>query len=79
VTRKSKHNPHFFKKEGREYPGNCTPFSLTSAPGKIMEQILLETMLRHMESRELVDDRQHGFTKGKLCLANLLAIYSAGG
>jgi len=57
-------------------PGKYQPVSFTSVPVTVMEEILLEDISKHMESKEVIRDGECGFTMGKSCLTNLVAFYS---
>ncbi|KAK4827590.1 LOW QUALITY PROTEIN: hypothetical protein QYF61_019492 [Mycteria americana] len=65
-----------FKKGKEEDPGNYTPVILTLIPGKVMEQLILETISKDMDNNNIIRSSQHGFTKGKSCLTNLINFYS---
>ena len=59
----------------REDSGNYRPVSLTSVPEKIREKIILGTVERHLKNNAVIRHSQHGFTKGKSCLTNLISFY----
>ncbi|KFQ25601.1 hypothetical protein N332_03812, partial [Mesitornis unicolor] len=43
-----------YKKGWKEDPGNYRPVSLTSVPGKVMEQIMLSVAMRHMQEHQKI-------------------------
>jgi ribonuclease P/MRP protein subunit RPP40 len=61
-----------FKKGKKSDIQNYRPVSLTSLVCKIMESIIKDDIVEHLEKYKLIRDSQHGFMKGRSCLTNLL-------
>jgi len=61
-----------FKKGSRNCPGNYRPVSLTSLLSKLMESIVRDEIVKHLDIHNLIRDSQHGFRRGRSCTSNLL-------
>lgn len=64
-----------FKKGNRSEPPNYRPVSLTSIVCKVMERIIKDSMVEHLMEYRVILNSQHGFTKGRSCLTNLLEFF----
>ncbi|GAB0179914.1 mitochondrial enolase superfamily member 1 [Grus japonensis] len=43
--------------------------------GKIIEDIILSAIIRHIQDNQVIRPSQYGFMKGKVCLTNLIPFY----
>jgi hypothetical protein len=60
-----------YKKGPKSDAGSYRPVSLTSVPCKILESIIKDSVMKHLEEEQLINDSQHGFMQGRSCTTNL--------
>ncbi|KAK4805288.1 hypothetical protein QYF61_004853 [Mycteria americana] len=56
-------------------PGELQACHPDLGTGKLMEQIILSAITRHVENNQGIKPSQHGFRKGRSCLTSLISIY----
>ena len=60
------------KKGKKNLPENYRPVSITSIICKLMESIVRDRVVEHMERNHLFSKKQHGFVPRRNCMTNLL-------
>ncbi|CAM4552612.1 unnamed protein product [Caretta caretta] len=66
--------PIYKKRGNKDNPGNYRPVSLNSVPRKIMEQIIKQSICKHLKDSKMINNSQHGFVN-KSCQTNLIAFF----
>ena len=61
-----------FKKGDKSDPANYMPISLTSICCKTMKHIIHSQVMQHLDTNNILCDKQHGFRKRRSCESQLL-------
>jgi hypothetical protein len=61
-----------YKKGPKAEPGNYRPVSLTSVSCKVMESLIKDSIMKHLQDNNLISHSQHGFIQERSCATNLL-------
>ena len=63
-----------FKKGSKKEAGNYRPVSLTSVVGKMLESILRDKIMYHLNMNNFISEAQFGFIPGRSCCLQLLNV-----
>jgi hypothetical protein len=63
-----------FKKGSRKTPGNYRPVSLTSVVCKMLESIVRNRIMRHLNENNMLSDQQYGFRNHRSTTLQLLRV-----
>ena len=63
-----------FKKGDRKEPSNYRPVSLTSVTCKVLESLIRDRLLQHLQDNDLLADNQYGFRPKRSCATQLLKV-----
>ena len=67
-------SPPFLKKGEQYDPANYRPVSLTCIVCKLMEHIVVSSMMQHFEENNILTRNQHGFRRQRSCETQLLEL-----
>ena len=63
-----------FKKGDKKEPSNYRPVSLTSVTCKVIESLIRDRLLQHLQDNDLLADNQYGFRPKRSCATQLLKV-----
>ena len=61
-----------FKKGAKQHPNNYRPVSLTVALCKVMEHVIYQSIMQHLEHNSILYSKQHSLRKNHSCETQLL-------
>ena len=65
-----------YKGGNRSLPANYRPVTLLPVLSKVMESIVADELMNHLEQHNFLTPLQHGFRSGRSCMTNLLLAQS---